>query len=256
MFHYFFPGQKLDANKHLPDGVFKEFCVADSIGDLAESHKYTAFEVNFDNQPGVFLTPFVGGVPAPAMLIDMENQTWHRLEVMNDGFVYIGWTDKHPPSPSTLLREGAYAGYGVQGSNGHQWRIPVARSVNSKVTLPTAFKFDLKGSGDVEQTLDQRYDRIWELSGLVYDGLQEAGEKLKAYEQAKIALEALSLNYRIGPAEHNAMTRSGIGVINSIVAEVICNALIDFQLIDQVADEKKTDSPAEPLSNGDSGSQD
>ena len=244
-FHYFFPEVKL-VDGQLPKGVIENSPFAVSLNDL-NSGDYTAFERSIDNIPGVLLTPNVDGAPAAEVLFKPDKQTFVDV----DGHM-IGWETDNPPSPAELRRTNVYGGMYLDDCSDRQWIIPIARGKTiDRTTLPKDFVFNADGSAD--EVLSDDFAALWECSGLIYDhwNSEDDDVDLPPAQMAKFALQALSVNYRVGPAEANAFASMGQKIFDSVKVSSVCLILIDLQMDTEL--KKKLKSQAEEESNSISG---
>lgn len=127
-------------------------------------------------------------------------QTWVKIEET----AWLGWFTDQPPTEVSLRRAMMVTGYGVTLNDDCVWTAPVVRCqpVHSRVTLPQAIRLGDDGQRVIgvkefyrpwQDLVNRLWDYRWgkcELSlGDLIDG----------------AAELLSLNYRVGPRELDAL---------------------------------------------------
>ncbi len=185
----------------------------------------------------IFPKPAIGE-PPDLMTYDAGAQLWHHV----DDRIWIGTLKDKPPTPIDLSRKEQFAGYTVIDSGKREWSVPIARSPDGKQTLPTDFYYE---RGKVHSRVQERFDSLWQLAERVWDfwNPEEGEPEVDGMPEWLVdaALETLAVNYRVGPAEINALFYLKIGVLDSTSIKNITLALIDFEIAARAA-KKKTDS--------------
>jgi hypothetical protein len=154
----------------------------------------------------------------------------------------IGWETERPPRPEDLCRKTQVGGAVVEDKLGQIWRIPIARSPRGRSQLPCEY---IRMPGAIHRRIDPAYLDLWSLAGQIRDWLHDQyspdNRELWAYDAA---LQVLSTNYRIGPAEANLLQSLGRGVLTSATIEPILVACVDWDLPKRLIDalEKKTET--------------
>jgi hypothetical protein len=121
-------------------------------------------------------------------------QDWHDC-----GAFYIGIDTASPPTPADLRRKREHAGYPLELADGNQWMIPVVRRPNDTTELPTDLYVD--AAGNLCEPIKPAYQKYWEAGKEVCEWVY-GGIEPKTITALNLAIDALGLNYRYGPAEH------------------------------------------------------
>lgn len=211
-----------------------------------------------DNGPGGtggVLTTFVGaGGKEPTLRFDSDNQDWRRgpgrwiegKELVS----HVGASrGEQRPTPATLARERFVAGETVRLRDGNDWTIPIARSVVRGSTLPKELVVgeDLKSwsSRDLPEYLSLCADAervfTW-LHGGEPDAEGNVVVSIPYSEGMRIAVAALAVNYRVGPAEVDLLR-----LFSEPEMEAVLKAVCDFPAYEQMLqDRKKKNRPPLP----------
>jgi hypothetical protein len=256
MFLYFFPGMRLPTGNGVgvdPTAPFDFSAVPAikaSLADVINQTQAIAFERAIGTVQGLFVAPYVGGAAPAVHTYQPDKQTW--LQDIAPG-VWIGWQADKPPDPADLARTRRFGGYNVTDASGRVWSVPVARAKpTGSSSLPQLFEFD-PITFEPRTIPNPEFDSLWQISGRIYDHWNGDEVQLSPQEQASYALQALMVNYRVGPVELNAFNAMGRPVLNELVASSIGLALIDLQqttvglpAVDQTAKQKKTELTEDP----------
>jgi len=127
------------------------------------------------------------------------------------GKYWIGY--EQPLTASDLARVEQLDGHSVRLEDGSDWLIPVARSFVNGCVLPQSLALGPDGSVVTEVlpryvAFSKRAESIWE--NFIADCKTQSGEPVETVEPSEsftvadyfnIAVEALALNYRVGPQE-------------------------------------------------------
>lgn len=208
-------------------------CLSD-INDISPSSSQAVLCNVMANGPGgnagvlVYPRPPHGELPQ-VLKLDLSRQEWMQV---GDGSVrWIGWVPGDLPSPADLERQQTYAGYLVTDEQGCQWSVPIARSPAAQLgSLPKDFVFD--ENGEPVTVIKSEFDGLWKISQEVWDYFNSP-EDFKRDDPwlIKRAAETLSVNYRLGPQEINAMRKLGHSVLDSNTVRNVLLALIDYELV-------------------------
>lgn len=167
-------------------------------------------------------TPQVGYFP--------EKQDWQ--ENISKKF-WLGKEKENPPKPVDLQRKELVDGHLTKLEDGNDWLIPAARIFPQGTTLPQSLILGPNGELVKEilprfAQLGKKAERVWSEAkrqlGWLKDG--ETSEPINEKEEWNIAIEALSINYRLGQDECSFLRFLTTANITSIL-----HALIDFPTI-------------------------
>jgi len=137
--------------------------------------------------------------------------------------------------PESLARNEQIDGHHVRLGDGQKWLVPVARSMARGSMLPTSLV--LGPEGEVVREALPKFAQISAKAGRVeriFFGQIEGDESedMDLDEGFAIAVEALAVNYRIGPVE-----ASTLRLLTDPVATSILRALVDVPTMLEVAEE-------------------
>jgi len=175
------------------------------------------------------------------------------------GDFWLGFDPEDPPGPEDLARPRQVAGHLVTMRGGGQWMIPVARSFPIGTALPQIIVLDESGKVTTETVpeyvdVSRKAERIWSaLSQALADCAERraAGEEdaqalwsISLQERFEIAVEALSVNYRVEADEVSLLK-----IMEDAHQDQILHALIDWPTVEQWA--KKNSLPeSSPTTDG------
>lgn len=205
-FLYFFPGNS--ETEVTRERVSKSFART-ALRDLLRSDKtwngsYIPNAVRGDG-PGGHSGRIVAIVPpngfpegfTPAFV--KGKQTWVQIDD-----TWLGWFTDMPPTEESLRRETLVSGYPVLLNDDKHWTAPTIRCqpAGARITLPRAIKLGSDGQRVVGvkefyQHWQDLTDKLWQYRFGVIE--------MKLDELVDSAAELLSLNYRIGPKEVDAL---------------------------------------------------
>lgn len=191
--------------------------------------------------------------------VDEAAQEWASY-VLNDTRVHVGmWRDRRPHE-GDLRRSRTLESDAVQLGDGGWWLVPRLRSREGKACLPRAYALDERGEVSSQvareyrtlERLGERLARQWEveqeLHGRALDPLSAEygrevsaamkGEALTVADQVLLAAEALSANYRVGPAEVGLLGLLTEQTLPDVLAAMLCRLQL-FQLLQMMEVEKK-----------------
>lgn len=174
----------------------------------------------------------------PRMGFHPEEQIW---EVANeDQGLWFGQWKEHPPQAVDLLRNSPFGGGLTLSILGRHFMIPVVRREDGTTQLPK----DLKAL-PFREIVKPRYAEIWERTGPAFDwiaGGKSESNDFKLEPAFMLALDGLSLNYRVGAIEQNALALIDSGTW----FEILC-CMLDITSAEKLAAAKKKAQPSEPL---------
>ena len=157
-----------------------------------------------------------------------EEQTWEKSATADH---WLGIYKDNPPKPEDLAREEQIAGHELVLGDGQKWLVPVARSFQGLSPLPQRLRLGPEGKLVGEMlpryiAMSEAAERVWEDWKLaVSQG--ETGEEPRGNMDIehgwRIAVMALSVNYRIDPDE-----ASLLGLIDTQCLAKVLRAIIDI----------------------------
>jgi hypothetical protein len=242
-FHYFIPNANSTGwclGGLLPADRLKEHHLGHLV-HLAGPGKAAICDAQIDGVMGLLFTPNVDGRFAREIGYKAGSQTWMKAS----GKVWIGWEKDDQPGPKELERPELIRGYTVSDEAGNQWCVPIARSPRGMATLPSDLVWDVE-TGEPQSQRKPAYDWLWELSGEIFDYLNNPNRPADLPWLRKSALKIMQVNYRISPLELNAFQAMGRCVIDEMRANLIALALIDNEIVEAVAgndEAKKNETP-------------
>jgi len=175
------------------------------------------------DQRGVLFTR-TAGEPQP-MGYAPGVQKWAKAV---GGDWWLGCETDAPPTPADLLRAEAIDGHLVRLGDGQKWLVPVARMVAGGSTLPQAIVLGPKGE-KIGRALP-RYVALGRHGERVavdlrikmgVDAAPDGYEPVSVSEGWDIAVEALGINYRLGPDEVSLLelitTQNMVPILEALV---------------------------------------
>jgi hypothetical protein len=246
-FLYFFPG--------IPTATVSRQRVAatfanTALRDLLRSDKTWAGNAVIYNQclvdgPGGLTGTILAALPpngfpdgvVPAFVRD--RQTWVQIDD-----AWLGWYTDMPPTEQSLRRPQVVSGYLVQLNDDCDWMAPTIRCVpaGSRVTLPMCIS--LSSSGQREYRVKPGYQHWQELADSLWQ--HKFNATMNNGELWDAAGELLSLNYRIGPKEVDALGLFELLDQNSDIAPnwfQIVDAAYDWPLVEEQMAESAKKKP-------------
>lgn len=148
--------------------------------------------------------------------------------------VYIGIRKNSPPTESDLRRSRTFQGYDVTMASGEKYIVPVIRRPDNTTDLPRSLRLDKAGC--VVETIREQYRSYWDASASVIQWFT-AENGFNEFDKAgalRLAVSALSLNYRFGMDEQNA-----IGLLDSESYLSVLSCSIDLPAILRAQEAKK-----------------
>lgn len=197
-------------------------------------------------------TPQVGYFPA--------QQDWQEAD---KGKFWVGKEKDNPPRPIDLQRTELIDGHYTKLEDGQDWLVPVARVFPQGTMLPQSLILGPNGELVKEilpryAKLGQRAEKVWlefkRQMGTLTEG--ETSESMDLKTQWDIAIEALSINYRLGPWEVsflNLLTTENISRILSALVDI--PSLVKVAKAQQEALKKKENVSTPDTNNSKDGKQ-
>lgn len=206
-FLYFIPGIP---RSNVPRAEVASTFAAVALWDLLRSDKtwagdaYVANPLTQDGpggQTGTIFACLPGGMAIEGFSVDYRpaEQTWIPC-----GTAWLGWYTNNPPTESSLRRQATVTGYGVVLNDDCEWHAPTVRCFpeGSRITLPQAIG---RGPDGKRTTITKpHYQRFQDLTAKLWD-FRFVKEGLTIGEACDAAAQLLSLNYRLGPCEADAL---------------------------------------------------
>lgn len=198
-----------------------------------------------DGQPGLILSalPVVSREPPRRVKYDAADESVRWTIANSEGSLWIGVDALAPPLPEDLRRRQTFAGDGVALADSRLWTVPVIRRpqlAGGGTSLPCSMGRD--ASGEFRLALRSEYLAAWDRSARIVEFfLGDEPQRSMPFEEAfDLAVMALALNYRLGPAEATAL-----GLIDTVIYQHVLAAAIDLATVNAVldrrlADQKKT----------------
>jgi hypothetical protein len=135
---------------------------------------------------------------------DPGSQEWHRYPGRDD--LWIGWRRDARPGPAELARKNGVRGYPVRLADGREWMIPVAVLPGLEPALPRLQEWD--GEEWTLGRVQDKYRRYWDTAMAIFEKVRvglEDGETEISVDTQDLSAQAMTLNYRVGPAEISAL---------------------------------------------------
>jgi len=166
---------------------------------------------------------------------DPAAQTWCQAA---GGTLWLGYPNDARPSPQDLLREEVVAGHLVRLGDGQEWMVPTARYFAGGSTLPQSIVLGPNGEkvtralprfAALSRHADRCAQNIRILMGM--DERPKDWQAMSVDEGWDICVDALALNYRLGPNEVSLLE-----LVTTQNMQHILEALCDWQTVQAVAE--------------------
>lgn len=247
---YFFPTVTLPElldRQRLNPSILDRYGLQDVLGDVNVAHT-SRFDLRAKgpgDKSGALVTTNTDGQPPVRAGYFPDFQDWHK--VRNDPELWIGIDKEHPPTPGDLVRPSTIAGHRVTLADGHDYEVPIVRSLDPSGTtnLPRDMYYDAAGQFVV--TLRRDYQALWDEAATVSDFFfsEEEDNRKKGFSEIlRLCVLFLGVNYRYGQAEQAVLR-----LVNTSHStwEQIFRAVADMPFVERVLEEqKKTESPLVP----------
>ncbi len=180
-----------------------------------------------------------GDIPRRAGYYPKE-QVW--APVGDGSLLWIGVDTAEPPKPDEMTRKRKTRGYDITLGDGNSWHVPVIRRCDDSTMLPQSFKRGATGKLETEVRHASRdhWEAFREAAAWVIGGMES--EKMPQDVAVELSVLALSINYRFGWNEQNAM-----GIVGSDNYLFVLAAAVDIPALNETlaAAKKKNDQQAE-----------
>ena len=147
---------------------------------------------------------------------------------------WIGIRKQSPPTENELRRNRVFKGYKTTLGN-DQYDIAVIRRPDDSTGLPCSMRMDT--AGNIVETVREQYREIWNNAADIVKWFTTGDEGFATFNKVsamRLAVAVLSLNYRFGMDEQNAM-----GLLDTENYLVVLSCAIDFPAIAEIQDAKK-----------------
>lgn len=184
-----------------------------------------------DGLEGVFFVlPLPDGSHPPLQDLVGRVDTWAECET--DVGIQVGFVSSDPPTPKDLERKIMFPGTPVRLADGTEWSIAIARYLDGSTALP--LRASRKNGEWVFDAIDARYSEFWNRSLQYFNCIMgvDGAPLFEAPDELDFAAAALSVNYRISPAEIGLL-----GLFDTNVAHNISMEAVDFSAIKKKAEE-------------------
>ncbi|MBN1126922.1 MAG: hypothetical protein JXA82_18110 [Sedimentisphaerales bacterium] len=179
------------------------------------------------------------------VIFDPNRQRWTPSI---DKTYWIGLDNETPPAPHELAREEMLAGHKVILGDGNEWLVPVARQVSGGCALPRSLSIGADGQAVTGAVIGKlasfwkQVEALWDDTLILLD-MREGEPALTLTDRLKLAVQALSLNYRVTLDEVVLL-----GLLDTDSLQKVLDAVIDWPTLIEVgkrmAEDKKKDNPA------------
>lgn len=257
LFLYYLPGKQVGA---LTRDDIRAAGLADVLCDCLESQ--LAFQRRLivnqvhargpDGSSGVILTtqPALGQEIPHKLGYYPAEQTWSAVRGQGSGVrhqaeslltpdscplspaYYLGYDNTHKPTPEFLARPELVSGYEHELGDGRYWTCPTIRHYGRSPNLPRTMGLDAEGVFGMRVL--PAFEWAWQLSGEIWERVFVA-PNLPWPDAFRLAVGALSLNYRIGPHEASAL-----GLVTTSNFQSIFDAAIDWPKVSELLAEPDT----------------
>lgn len=227
MFHYFVP---VDSGG-VSETRLAEVGLGSVLGDATVSRREVA------EGPGGLRGMLLVGTSGESVVPRYEAGEREWVEIPS-GY-WLGWDPKALPGPEKLARKRVLAGHEVVLGDGKPWLVPTLRKATRMPGVPMVL--GMTPGGELIGAVAPGYDEIYARGLRVVEIFTRLGQgekvELLLSEQFQMAVEFLSINYRVGIAEASAL-----GVITTANMEEIFQAVIDWPALLEMGEllEKKS----------------
>lgn len=177
---------------------------------------------------GVILTYQNNAGVTPPAFFKPDIQEWHQCDDGDELWIGLVGT----PSAEDMARKRQYNGYNITLSDDadDKWGVPIIRRPDDTTCLPTSARFGK--NGEFTESIKERYRAYWVDTLTVQDWLLNDGGygRIVLGQAVRLALRALSINYRVGRHEQNIL-----GLIDNINCLEVLTVTIDMPAITAAA---------------------
>ena len=178
----------------------------------------------------------------------LDDQVWEKVEEPGALAFWLGYAREQKPGPIDLARQETVPGHWVTLGDGDEWIVPVARSFREdRVTLPHNMR--MGPDGKIVKSLKQEYRDLFDRASPIADEIYNSGATTINDEVLfKLAVDGLSVNYRVGIAEVNLL-----GLLDTQTCLEVLKAMIDLPALEWLMklyepEQKKKSGGDEPTS--------
>lgn len=248
---YFLPDcskAKLAPNGKLNRDILVDRGISDVFSDIVGPEANDCSVGDVSGGPGglsgVILTYENNAGVTPPAFFKPNLQKWHQCDDGDELWIGLVGT----PSADDMARKRQYNGYNITLSDeaDDNWGVPIIRRPDDTTCLPTSARFGK--NGEFTESIKERYRAYWTDTLTVQDWLLSEGGygRIVLGEAVRLALRALSINYRVGRHEQNVL-----GLIDNINCLEVLTVTIDMPAITAVKqaedDAKKKEGHHGPL---------
>lgn len=173
-------------------------------------------------------------------LYDHETQVWTRCAKR----VWFGCTKAELPTPQELRRDKLLHGESVRLSDGRTWHVPIAvewsDALEPMIALPPEPVYEWERKAWRPGGISEANKALWQAACWWHERqrgeVKIAPEKLYSESCAR-AVDVLSAQYRIGPAECQAL-----GILSNDAAQLVLNAALSLDSWVRLAEKKISQS--------------
>jgi hypothetical protein len=159
-----------------------------------------------------------------ALMADTDQWHWHEAPDGGDRPYRIGWNPACPPVAAELVRDTFIGGYAPELGDGNEWTVPLARAYPTGGNIP---KLLVWGPDGPTEAPNPRFAELCEAAEQVWEAVQAAAigqtGHMPTEQTARVALLALSTNYRLGPGECTVLE-----LLTTDSAHLVCSLLVDL----------------------------
>ncbi len=242
IFLYFFPGKT-----HVTVNDVKASFAVTALRDVLESERRFQHDcvqnhlihTGPEGQTGTLLTCHPNGAELPGFVpcYDKERQEWRNING-----VWLGWFRDMRPMAENMQRRLFLEGAAVELGDGRSWTIPTIRRADGLNRLPHAWGCDATGA--MTRRLLTQYRSIWDMACEMWQVFTN-GKETTYGEAWKWCVDSLSINYRIGPHEIDALQ-----LLTDENHLSVLKGVVDWFTVEDMIEEtrkKKEEQPSQQL---------
>jgi len=157
--------------------------------------------------------------------------------------IWMGVEKGKHPGPEDLARREPFQGHEVVLGDGQSWMIPVVRALAGYSPLPRKLQWD--GASWSPGDVMPAYQQLFEGACHIWDVLAKTTEStVTLTDECDMAVQALGLNYRLGPGEVSLL-----GLLNTRTEGEVVLAALDWPALEAL--KKKVEAGEPSLNAGD-----
>lgn len=246
MFFYFLPAvtyAQVDAT------VIRDRGLGAVLSDCIATPADLAARITRRNVPGSGPGGESGVIVAPVPIGGQVPETFgffpDRQKWINCGPHWLGYELGTLPGPEVLRRKSLLPGYEVPLGDGQVWQVSVIRRLGKFPALPRTMA--LNDTGEFVTDVLPEFAGTWDASAEMFDFLFRA-ESIPFEQVFALAVEALAVNYRVGPREVSVL-----GLLNTVNFQSVFEAACDWRQLcellnipDEEGQKKSAPPPVSP----------